>query len=358
MRNKKIFSAVISIAMCLSMLPITVNAEDNDNIFTDNIADTYNLNNVWGELEEDNSFDENDINDYEVEYADIFQVGNYFSLGDNNISTYSDLNNWNVSPNKALISKNAFTLKEGDMIDFNISLSPAVDSTKLKIGLYNVDTKKTTYINRKTDDKLVGKYTVKVGGNYKLRAENKTSDITVQLTGSYVIVEFDSFVPVDHISQETNWCWAASIEMCAKSLGYNSKTQNDIVYAVKGSYNHVGGSDANITSGVQYATGGTAVNTTITGGDYTTTNTTALTVTEIKSELDADRPIIAIFTHVNVSGRHAVVINGLSKSKVYIRIIDPDPNKVAPQYYKYSEAITNNVSEWTGTHKLTKQAKT
>ena len=66
MRNKKIFSAVISIAMCLSMLPITVNAEDNDNIFKDNIADTYNLNNVWGELEEDNGFDENDINDYEV----------------------------------------------------------------------------------------------------------------------------------------------------------------------------------------------------------------------------------------------------------------------------------------------------
>lgn len=347
MRNKKIFSAVISIAMCLSMLPITVNAENNDDIFTDSIADTYNSYNVWGELEEDNNPDENDTSDYEVEYANVFQEDNHYILGNEWISTYGAINGWTIGPRKISKLPTTYFLDVGDKFDFDFTISPAMDTSELKIGIYNADTDTPTYLKHTTTE-LKGTYTISKAGNYNVIVTNYSSNTTAIISGKYDIIRYvNHSVSVNHISQGTNWCWAASIEMSAKALGYKTYTQNDIVKHVKGSETHaVGGYERDFPDGMEYAT----------KNIYTTSLVrSALSSAEIIAELDAGRPIITDWVNSTATARHAKVLSGYNNTTDYLRFIDPDPNKEKPQFYTYSEAVTNTNAKWDKTYKITKK---
>lgn len=148
--------------------------------------------------------------------------------------------------------------------------------------------------------------------------------ITLLMIGSLRIFAGYTSIDVPLINQaKSNWCWAASLEMAAKSLTDTDKDQWDIVKEVKGtssnSYPNEGGGTSDYKEGMEYAT----------DDMYTATReNNTWSFDEIKEEIvDNDTPIIMSWGYYNSSGTrvsgHANVIYAVDKSSKYLKLRDP-----------------------------------
>ncbi len=138
---------------------------------------------------------------------------------------------------------------------------------------------------------------------------------------------------VDIIRQEkSNWCWAASLEMCATYLGYTDYDQWDIVREVKGTtsnpYPNNTGNASNYRDGMEFAT----------GDDYTASRTgTVFTINELDSFMDDMMPVIFTIGTYNSSGTrtsgHAVVCYAVDVTANKVKYRDPGSDNPVTKYY-------------------------
>lgn len=131
---------------------------------------------------------------------------------------------------------------------------------------------------------------------------------------------------------KSQWCWAASLEMCANYLGYSDYDQWDIVRAVKGTflnpYPNEPGVASDYRDGMEYAT----------DDDYTASRTnTVLTLTQVKNKIDNNMPIILAIGTYNSSGSrtsgHAIVCYAVDSTAKKVRSRDPAQDSVREDYY-------------------------
>ncbi len=138
---------------------------------------------------------------------------------------------------------------------------------------------------------------------------------------------------VNIIRQEkSQWCWAASLEMCATYLGYADYDQWDIVREVKGSsatpYPNEPGYPDDYRDGMEFAT----------GNDYTASRTnTVFTITEVKNFIDDMMPVIFAIGRYNSTGTrtsgHAVVCYAVDTSASKVKYRDPGYDNPVEKYY-------------------------
>lgn len=336
MKIKKIFSTVISIAICLSVLSINVNADN----YMDNNVSVNSSTNMYDELTEDNtSFTENSIDTYEVEYVDMFEntYKTNFTLPVGNgggINLCSTLN-WTVKAGGISRTSSEWELMVGDFIDFDLTFSPALESSELKIGLYNVNTKKTQYISH-SGGKIKGKYFIKTDGTYKLEIKNTSiEDVSVSGTVNFAILKD---IGVRLCSQEkSNWCWAACSEMVSEYYGYPT-TQTDIVTEVKKGIVNVSGSPEDIKNAIEFATS----NKYTTPGSYKA----ASGISDISNQINNLKPVIMFFV---VNGEnHVCVATAVDKNGIYVKYNNPAPMNIGQVCHKkYSELISDSSNKYT-----------
>ncbi len=131
---------------------------------------------------------------------------------------------------------------------------------------------------------------------------------------------------------KSNWCWAASLEMCATYLGYTDYDQWDIVREVKGTssnpYPNVTGGASDYRDGMEYAT----------SNDYTATRTaTVRTLAQLNTSMNNSMPVILAIGTYNSSGKrvsgHAVVCYAVNTSSNKLRVRDPARDSYVEYYY-------------------------
>ena len=157
---------------------LDVSNANNTSTYSNNVDN--NLYVTGKELLEEIDYVERSAND-EIKGNDNV---NFNTSLDNNVKSYSI--NWTVAPNKTIRSANEYSLKAGDIINFDIAISPAMDTSELKIGIYNIDTRTSTYLSH-TSTSLSGKYTIRTDGNYKIIVKNLSNDKTATINGKYSI---------------------------------------------------------------------------------------------------------------------------------------------------------------------------
>ena len=245
--------------------------------------------------------------------------------------------NWTIPANGQHLSTIKATLHEGDYFYFDLEISPNPTGI-INIGVLNRTTKvyRSSSVEKSTYTYFLD---IKADGEYSVKIKNNTSeDITV--TGMYEAVNYyDSTslsVPL-HKQEDTKWCWATCIQMCAEYKGYTA-TQSEIVEAAKGKVVNEGGSSSDdYAKGMKFATNNV----------YTAErNETILAVSKIKNILESDMPLMISFGTYKDNKRvkgHANVVTAVDKANRYIRVNDPNYNGASKKNYKYS-VITSPTS--------------
>lgn len=276
----------------------------------------------------DDNIVEDDTPNDEVEYIDSFVLTNTRSTPSGR-TTHKI--NTTVEPNKIKRTSASYSLKVDDIIVFDFTYSPALDSTEFRIGIYEVNTKKTTYLFF-SDGKLKGNYTIKTAGEYKIEFKNLSTQ-SVTLSGTFMPAIFtDIGVPLC-AQEDSNLCWAACSEMISEYYGY-SVTQEAIVKYVKNTDEMVNnqGSEKEIKKAIEYAT-----NSAHTCAGY---YTTASNISEISNEINNNRPVIMLFT--KSAGNHVCVATAVDDNDIFVRYNDPSPQNAGKVYTQKYETIKSN----------------
>ena len=247
--------------------------------------------------------------------------------------------NWTIPANGQHLSTIKATLHEGDYFYFDLKISPNPTGI-INIGVLNRTTKvyRSSSVEKSTYTYFLD---IKADGEYSVKIKNNTSeDITV--TGMYEAVNYyDSTslsVPL-YQQEETKWCWAACIQMCAKYKGYTA-TQASIVKAAKDEEVNEGASrPKDYSKGMESAT----------KKKYTATKSDdILAASEIKKILKSDLPlIISISQYSNgvKTSSHANVVIAVDKDNKYIRVNDPNYNGASKKNFKYSVITSTDSSK-------------
>ncbi len=152
---------------------------------------------------------------------------------------------------------------------------------------------------------------------------------------------------------KSNWCWAASLEMCATYLGYTDYDQWDIVREVKGTssepYPNLTGGASDYKNGMEYAT----------GNDYTATRTsTVLTLSQLNTSMNNSMPVILAIGTYNSSGSrtsgHAVVCYAVDTNSNKLRVRDPARDSYVEYYYP-TLVSTEQTSRYDGTASISQK---
>ena len=300
------------------------------------------------------SFDDEDTNisesfeptDDSTEFDDVQLISTQI---DNGVMRTSYSVNWTIPANGQHLSTIKATLHEGDYFYFNLEISPNPTGI-INIGVLNRTTKvfRSSSVEKSTHTHYLA---IKADGEYSVKIKNNTSeDITV--TGIYEAVNYyDSTslnVPL-YQQKETNWCWAACIQMCAKYKGYTA-TQANIVKAAKDEEVNEGASrPKDYSKGMESAT----------KKKYTATKSDdILAASEIKKILKSDLPlIISISQYSNgvKTSSHANVVVAVDKDNKYIKVNDPNYNGASKKNFKYSVITSNDSSKrYTATVQISK----
>ena len=257
--------------------------------------------------------------------------------------------NWTIPANGQHLSTIKATLHEGDYFYFDLKISPNPTGI-INIGVLNRTTKvyRSSSVEKSTYTYFLD---IKADGEYSVKIKNNTSeDITV--TGMYEAVNYyDSTslsVPL-YQQEETKWCWAACIQMCAKYKGYTA-TQASIVKAAKDEEVNEGASrPKDYSKGMESAT----------KKKYTATKSDdILDASEIKKILKSDLPlIISISQYSNgvKTSSHANVVIAVDKDNKYIRVNDPNYNGASKKNFKYSVITsTDSIKRYSATVQISK----
>lgn len=257
--------------------------------------------------------------------------------------------NWTIPANGQHLSTIKATLHEGDYFYFDLKISPNPTGI-INIGVLNRTTKvyRSSSVEKSTYTYFLD---IKADGEYSVKIKNNTSeDITV--TGMYEAVNYyDSTslsVPL-YQQEETKWCWAACIQMCAKYKGYTA-TQASIVKAAKDEEVNEGASrPKDYSKGMESAT----------KKKYTATKSDdILAASEIKKILKSDLPlIISISQYSNgvKTSSHANVVIAVDKDNKYIRVNDPNYNGASKKNFKYSVITsTDSIKRYSATVQISK----
>ena len=281
------------------------------------------------------SFDDEDTDisesfeptDDSMEFDDVQLISTQI---DNGVMRSSYSINWTISANKYKQDTKALTLQNGDYIYFDLKISPK-PTENINIGAVNKDT--NIYRSKSTQDSEFDYFlSIAADGEYYVRIKNNTSK-NITVTGTYEVVNYvDSIilsVPL-YQQKETNWCWAACIQMCAKYKGYTA-TQANIVKAAKGEEVNEGASGLkDYNRGMESAT----------KKKYTATKSDdILAASEIKKILKSDLPLIISMSQYSngvKTSSHANVVVAVDKENNFIKVNDPNYYGASKKNFKYS----------------------
>lgn len=273
--------------------------------------------------------------DDSMEFDDVQLISTQI---DNGVLRSSYSINWTISANKYKQDTKALTLQNGDYIYFDLKISPK-PTENINIGAVNKDT--NIYRSKSTQDSEFDYFlSIAADGEYYVRIKNNTSK-NITVTGTYEVVNYvDSIilsVPL-YQQKETNWCWAACIQMCAKYKGYTA-TQANIVKAAKGEEVNEGASGLkDYNRGMESAT----------KKKYTATKSDdILAASEIKKILKSDLPLIISMSQYSngvKTSSHANVVVAVDKENNFIKVNDPNYYGASKKNFKYS-VITSSDSD-------------
>ncbi|MCD7729910.1 MAG: C39 family peptidase [Oscillospiraceae bacterium] len=347
---KKLFGTLISTFACLSMLSSTVSAEFDT--ISDNITNSYESELVQNATAQTEDFAVDEVAyDYYLDEIQPTEIGGleYCAAARASYTRYNV--NWTVEAGKNVTGTYEFNLNVGDSFYVEVSYTPVSSTEQVDIGIINTDNNVFTNV-KKTTGSLTYYFDIKTAGKYKFRVKNETSsDITV--TGYYYPITYTSLVNVPLIGQNnTNWCWAACIEMSAKSLGYSTYTQEDIVNKVKGTtadpYPNVVGSGDDYGKGMEYATSNT----------YTASESmSTISISSMNTVLSTGKPIImawGYYTGTDRTGGHANVIMAVDTKTNVVKMQDP-ANGGSTKKMKYSELTSNSSKKYDKTISITRK---
>lgn len=283
------------------------------------------------------------LSDENIEYNNVTNTNYRQTYASNSgISTRSTLN-WTVKAGGTSRSTSSWTFKNGDFIDFDLTSTPSLSTSYLKIGIYNVDTQESTYMAH-SSGVLKGKYYVKKPGTYKITVTNNSSQ-PVTISGSFYIALMNEINVPLCAQEEQLWCWAACSEMIAEYYSY-SVTQRNIVFNVKGNYNDQTGGPDDIKKAIEYATS----NKYTSSGSYTN----ATSVSNIANEIKNSRPVIMFFELTN--GNHVCVATGVDNDGRYVKYNNPSPvNSGRTVTKKYSDIILSSSEKYSKYMTITKK---
>lgn len=283
--------------------------------------------------------------DDSMEFDDVQLISTQI---DNGVMRSSYNVNWTIPANGYRQSSIKTTLHEGDYFYFDLEISPNPTGI-INIGVLNRTTKvyRSSSVEKSTYTYFLD---IKADGEYSVKIKNNTSeDITV--TGMYEAVNYyDSTslsVPL-YRQKETNWCWAACIQMCAKYKGYTA-TQSEIVEAAKGEVVNKGASSSDdYSKGMKFATDNV----------YTATKSfETIDPLGMKAIMNSDMPIIISMSQYSngvKTSSHANVVIAVDKDNKYIRVNDPNYNGAVKKNFKYSVITSKDSSRrYTATVRIT-----
>lgn len=181
----------------------------------------------------------------------------------------------------------------------------------------------------------------RLDGIHRVSVKN-CSSVNATVSISYYVLRFrdstsnyNMYIPLFG-QEQSNWCWAACVQMIASYVGYDGVSQSSIVYAAHNDYNNTEGTAADYQAGMLYATSNTHTAQRL---SYT------YTINQLKSSITSDIPIMIIFGtysgNTRVSG-HATVLTGVDLTSTYIRVGDP-ANGGNVKCYEYS-SITDSTA--------------
>lgn len=280
--------------------------------------------------------DDGDTSNYDVEYIDSFVL----TAPKSTVAMQSAHRlNVTVNPNKIRRTTNSYSLGVDDVIVFDFTYTPALDSTEFRIGIYEINTKKTTYFVF-SGGTLKGNYTLKTAGEYKIELKNLSTQ-AVTLSGTFIPCKFTN-IGVPLIAQEdSNLCWAACSEMISEYYGC-SVTQEAIVKHVKNTDTMVNetGTGRDIKKAIEYATGTKHT----CSGSYTV----ATDISNISNEINNNRPVIMLF--VNSAGNHVCVATATDDQDMFVRYNNPSPvnkgNVITAKYETITSSKTNKYTKY------------
>lgn len=243
--------------------------------------------------------------------------------------------NCQVEPGKKRRGTNNYNLKVGDYITLDFTYTPVTQGETVKIGMYNSDTGQFFNYEISTGE-MSKKFSISAAGTYHFEVWNQTSQ-TISVSGEYDIFTFSNTLNVPRYAQEqSNWCWATCVQMCADYLGNYGHSQSEIVMAAKGEVINEGGKGKDeYIKAIEYATNGdyTAEYKSIVQADY------RLSLSQMKEILSTNIPLIIGYSNRSVypiPDGHAVVVIAIDDENYYIRANDSSHGG-RTNYYLYSK---------------------
>lgn len=274
--------------------------------------------------------------DDSIEFDDVQLISTQI---DNGVMRSYYTVNWTISANKTKQGNTKLNLKNGDFIYFDLEIAPE-PTGKIYIGAYN--STEDYYHHTSTENSSYNKfYTISVDGDYYVRIKNNTSE-NITVTGMYEAVNYIGSTSLSiplYPQENTKWCWAACIQMCAQYKGYTA-TQSEIVEAAKGEVVNEGASlSADYRKGMEFAT----------DNKYTAAkSSTLLSPSKMKQIMNKKMPIIismAYYSDGEKTGTHANVVIAVDKDNKYIRVNDPNYNGASKKNFKYSVITSTDSSK-------------
>lgn len=316
MKLKMVISLLACLAMVLTICPQTTATNE---IFSEVIME---------------EVDEVDTSNDDVEYIDPFVLTDPKSTV---AMQKAQKLNLTVNPNRVRRTTTSYNLEVNDIIVFDFTYTPALDSSEFRIGIYEINTKKTTYLVF-SGGTLKGNYIIKTAGEYKIELKNLSTQ-TVTLSGTFTPCKFTA-IGVPLIAQEdSKLCWAACSEMISEYYGC-SVTQEAIVKHVKNTDKMVNetGTESDIKKAIEYATDAKHT----CSGSYTT----ATSISNISNEINKKRPVIMLF--VNSAGNHVCVATAVDDQDIFVRYNNPSPvNEGKVITAKYETITSSKTNKYT-----------
>lgn len=323
---KKVSAALLCSVLVLTAFPAAISANDG---FSEEASaqDVY----VSDIPYDDIAFDDDDFDEAEG-FGETEIISRTVENGVERTSYR--VNNWTIAANSTSQRTTKMSLKTGDYMFYDFKLSPVPSNGEVRIGVYNSDNS-TYYSSPVSGSSYKTNRKISADGTFVVRVKNST-DTAITITGTYEAAVFSGGASLNvpqYKQEDTNWCWAACTQMCAKYFDKNNTiSQTQIVENVKGGvYNHTAKPE-DYPKAMEFAT----------GNEYTAVRSEGYWfMWQIRNELNDGIPIIMALQKSN--GKHAVVITAADNDADFIRVNDPANGSV--KVYRHGAITSTGANE-------------